>query len=49
MGDAFSGTTTDDKGVQQKGPAPIGANSDSAFNEIGESERRSEKHDEQRI
>jgi hypothetical protein len=47
--EAFSGTITDDKDVQEKASASICANSDSVSNEIDESEMQEEKQDEQRI
>jgi hypothetical protein len=45
----FSGTTTDDKHVQEKAPGSIRAKSDSDSNEIDESDLQSEKQYEQRI
>jgi hypothetical protein len=42
----FSGRTTNDKDVRLKAPAPMRANSESASNEIDESESQYEKHDE---
>jgi hypothetical protein len=47
MNEVFSGTTTDDKDVEQKAWAPIRTNSEFVSNEIDESELQHEKHDEQ--
>jgi hypothetical protein len=49
INDAFSGTTTDDKGVRLKASTSIQVNSDPASNEIDESELQCKKHFEQRI
>jgi hypothetical protein len=45
MNETLSGTTTDDKDVQEKASASVRANSNSRSTEVDESEL----HDEQRI
>jgi hypothetical protein len=49
MNKASSGTTIDDKDVEEKAPSSIRANSESCSNEIDESELQDEKQEEQRI
>jgi hypothetical protein len=49
MNEVLSGTTTRSRGVPPKVPASMRVNSESASNEINESELQDEKHNEQRI
>jgi hypothetical protein len=46
MNDAFSGTSTDDKDVQQNAPTSIRTNSEFVSNETDKSDLQDEKHDE---